>query len=90
MKIKRISSVRDWKRAMRDHLDKHAMSRYAFIRTLDAERVCSIHTGECLLADEGTVIGARRPSLESAIAIAEAAGLQLQVVEKSAPKELRR
>lgn len=58
------------------------MSRYVFIRKCHAEGLCSIHTGECLLADNGTVTGQRSPSLGLAISMAKLAGLDLVFVER--------
>ena len=36
-------------------------SRYSFIRACTEAGICTRHTGECLLADEGTVTGRRVP-----------------------------
>jgi len=52
-------------------------SRYAFVRDCEAEGICTVHTGECLLAGAGTVTGQRLPSLDVAIAMARRAGYDI-------------
>jgi len=69
-----VTSPGEWKAAIRRRLDDRGVSRYAFVRECDAAMVCTVHTGECLLADDGTVIGKRVASLAVAIEMARLAG----------------
>jgi hypothetical protein len=80
-----LSSPLEWKKAMQDHLRQNAMSRYAFIRECEDRKVCSVHTGECLLADQGTSTGERTPSLRTAIAMARLAGLEITMTPVRKP-----
>lgn len=91
MKVKRtpIESPADWKRGIRAQLDAHGMSRYSFIRACEERSVCSVHTGECLLADDDTVTGQRVPSLQTAIDMARIAGFDLVFVPRYAPKGMQ-
>ncbi len=81
-----IDSPNAWKTAMQSQLDRHGVSRYAFVRTVADAEVCTRHTAECLLADEGTVTGQREPSFATAIRMARLAGFDLVLVESRKPK----
>jgi hypothetical protein len=80
--MKTMRTAEDWKGAIREALDRRGTSRYAFIRECVRKEICSIHTGECLLADPGSVSSDRVPGLLVAIAMAEEAGLELRLVRK--------
>lgn len=71
-----------WKKAMKQRLSASGISRYQFIRKCSDAGICSIHSGECLLADEGTVTGARTPTLQTAIDMAALAGYDLVLVRR--------
>lgn len=72
-----ISSPNAWKRALRETLQQAGRTRYEFVRECVDAKICTRHTAECLLADEGTVTGARKPSIEVAIRMARLAGYDL-------------
>ena len=92
MRIKRmpIESPTDWKRGIRSQLDAHGMSRYSFIRACESRGVCTVHTGECLLADDDTVTGQRIPSLQVALDMARIAGFDVVFVPRYEPKGMSR
>jgi hypothetical protein len=79
-----IRQSSDWKRAITESLRRRGVSRYEFVRACDP-RICSRHTAECLLASDGTVTGRRKPTIDLAIAIAEAAGFDLVMVPRTKP-----
>jgi len=76
----KLTSARDWKSAMQRRLQADGISRYQFIRVCVDEGIVSRHSGECLLADEGTVTGDRIPSFEVAIRMAQIAGYEVRLV----------
>ena len=78
-----LDSPTAWKRALQHRLMEQGRSRYQFVRECASEGVCSIHSGECLLADEGTVTGNRAPNLHTAIAMAALAGFDVVLVPRS-------
>lgn len=81
----RVNTPSDWKVAMHRQLDSHGMSRYAFVRKVREADVCTAHTAECLLADEGTMTGNRVPSFATAIQMAKLAGFDMVLIPKKAP-----
>lgn len=80
-----LRTDRDWKAALRRHLEESDTSRYSFIRRVGAAGICSVHTAECLLADEGTVTGQRGPRFQTAIDIADEAGFDVVLVKRRCP-----
>ena len=84
-----LIDVWDWKVAMRDQLDRSKISRYRFVREVEAAGICTRHTAECLLADSGTVTGNRVPSLSLAIQIANLAGYDVVLVRRGKAKVTR-
>lgn len=79
----RIRTEADWKAAMHRHLKDENISRYAFVRRISDEGICTTHTAECLLAESGTVTGKRMPKFSTAIQIARLAGYDLVLVPRS-------
>ena len=71
-----------WKSAMKDHLRRNAISRYDFARRCAKAGVCTIHTAECLLADDNTVTGQRVPTMAMAIRMAEIAGMEFMMLTR--------
>jgi hypothetical protein len=70
----------EWKSAVQARLNDHGISRYAFIRKCEGMGICTVHTGECLLADNDTNTGRRVPSFQTAINIARAAGFDVVLI----------
>lgn len=81
-----IDSPSAWKSAMQAQLDRHGMSRYAFVREAAHRRICTRHTAECLLADSDTVTGKREPSFSTALRMARLAGFDVHLVPTRAPR----
>lgn len=73
---------------MHEELKRKGISRYAFVRMCVDSRICTRHTAECLLADDGTVTGKRRPSMDTAIAMARLAGFSVAMLPQ--PEKSRR
>jgi hypothetical protein len=75
-----IDSPAAWKAAMHGELKRRGISRYSFVRMCVESKICTRHTAECLLAQDGTVTGQRKPSMEIAIAMARLAGFNLALL----------
>lgn len=86
----KFSDVTDWKAAIRERLDAEGTSRYAFIRRCADAGIVTVHSGECLLADVGTVTGQRIPSLHVALDMANLAGLDVRFVRRRESRRKRR
>lgn len=84
-----VTSPGDWKSSVRRRLDDRGVSRYAFVRDCAAAGICTVHTGECLLADDGTATGQRIPSLSVAIEMARLAGYDVVLKPRRAGKATR-
>ncbi len=76
-----------WKSAMHRHLRDQGISRYEFVRRCVDNKVCTLHTAECLLADEGTVTGQRKPSFELAVEMARLAGFDLVLIPRPSSRK---
>jgi predicted phosphoribosyltransferase len=74
-----------WKQAMQKQLRDRHMTRYEFVRQCVDNKICTMHTAECLLADNGTVTGKRKPSFEIALNMARLAGLETVLVPTPIP-----
>ena len=85
MKPMHLKQPLDWKAAIRAKLKLTDTTRYAFIQSITEKKICSRHTAECLLADNGTVTGDRIPTLETAIEIAKEAGFRIVMVPHKTP-----
>lgn len=81
-----LDSPSAWKSAMQSRLRSDGISRYQFVRMCAERGICTRHTAECLMADEGTVTGARKPSMETAIAMARLAGFDVTMVPRPAAR----
>ena len=71
-----------WKAAVRDTLRSNAISRYDFARRCAKAGICTIHTAECLLADDNTVTGQRVPTMATAIRMAELLGMEVMLLTR--------
>lgn len=80
-----IRHAADWKGSMQDMLDHHGVSRYRFVRDVADAGIATVHTGECLLAADGTATGGRLPSLQVALDMARLAGYEVVLVPKRRP-----
>jgi hypothetical protein len=78
----RLDTPMDWKLAMQRRIASQGQSRYQFICEAVAKGLCARHSAECLLADPDTVTGQRVPSLQTAIELARAAGMDLVLVTR--------
>jgi predicted phosphoribosyltransferase len=70
---------------MHRHLNTNGVSRYAFVRKVREADICTTHTAECLLADDGTATGSRVPSFATAIDMARLAGFDMVMIPRKAP-----
>jgi hypothetical protein len=81
-----LNAPEAWKVAMHKHLREQGMSRYEFVRRCVENKVCTLHTAECLLADDNTVTGQRRPSFELALEMARLAGFDIVLMPRPTRK----
>jgi hypothetical protein len=81
--------ARSWKAAIRTALDRQGKSRYRFIRECADRGICSVNTGDALLAESGSTQSDRVPNLETALAMAREAGLVV-TIEPKAERKARR
>lgn len=84
-----IDTPNAWKAAMQGQLERHGVSRYAFVREVAGRGICTRHTAECLLADPDTVTGQREPSFSTAIRMARLAGFDVHLVPSREPKGVK-
>ena len=83
MKNVKLKNYLDWKHAIQARLLVDGISRYRFIRSCTDSGIVTKHSGECLLANEGTVTGARAPSFQTAIDMANLAGYDVMLVPRT-------
>lgn len=76
-----IRSYDDFKGAITHAVNAKGHTRSALARRLDAEGVLRAHTVQCLLST-APVIGRRRPTFDSVLKIADAAGFTLTLTPK--------
>jgi hypothetical protein len=87
MQPKPLQGSDGFKAEIRRALERDGRSRYSFAREAEELKICSRHTASCLTADPSTTRGgARSPNLETAILLANLAGLELVI----APARKRR
>lgn len=67
---------------MQTMLDANGVTRYRFVRDAAEAGIATVHTGECLLAADGTATGTRIPSLQVALDMARLAGYEVVLVPK--------
>lgn len=76
-----IRSYEDFKGAVTHALDVQNTTRSALARRLEAQGCLRAHTVQCLLSN-APVIGRRKPTFDSVLKIADAAGFTLQLTPK--------
>ena len=76
-----IGSYEDVKAAITHGLTSQGTTRSALARRLEAQGALRAHTVQCLLST-APVIGRRRPTFDSVLKIAHAAGFELRLVLK--------
>ena len=76
-----IGSYEDFKSAVTKAVEANGTTRSALARRLEAQGALRAHTVQCLLST-APVIGRRRPTFDSVLKIAHAAGFELRLVLK--------
>jgi hypothetical protein len=77
-----ISSYDDFKRTITEAVAVRGSTRSALARQMDAKGILRAHTVRCLLGSPGTVIGRRKPTFDSILAIANEAGFDIILRER--------
>ena len=72
-----VRSYDDFKRTVTEAVEASGSTRSALARHMEAEGLLRAHSVRCLLGSPGTVIGKRKPTFDSVLKIAEAAGFRL-------------
>ena len=75
----KIEEPSDIKRAVVAALTLAGRSRHSLVQEGIAKKVWTRHTGESLLADDGTAMGRRLPTLANALAMLRLAGLEVVI-----------
>ena len=78
-----IRSYEDFKGAITLSLETQQTTRSALARRLEAQGGLRAHTVQCLLSS-APVIGRRKPTFDSVLKIADAAGFDLTLTRKDA------
>ena len=74
-----ISNTNDAKRALQAAVERKGVTRSSFARQSEGAGGPCAHTTRCILSD-ASVIGQRKPSLDSFLTLAHAAGMSVHAV----------
>ncbi len=74
-----ITSTNDAKRALQAAVERKGITRSSFARQSEGSGGPCAHTTRCILSD-ASVIGQRKPSLDSFLMLAHAAGMEIIAV----------
>ena len=72
-----VRTYDDFKRVVTEAVQVSGATRSALARSMEAQGLLRAHTVRCLLGSPGTVIGKRKPTFDSVLKIANAAGFDL-------------
>lgn len=78
-----VQDYDDFKRIVTEAIAIRGGTRSALARQMEAKGILRAHTVRCLLGSPGTVIGKRKPTFDSILAIANEAGFDIQLVARS-------
>ena len=70
------------KRTITEAIAARGGTRSALAREMDAKGILRAHTVRCLLGTPGTVIGRRKPTFDSVLKVADAAGFDVILRER--------
>lgn len=77
-----IRSYDDFKRTITETVAAQGLTRSHLARKMEEEGILRAHTVRCLLGTPGTVIGRRKPTFDSVVKIAHAAGFNITLTKK--------
>lgn len=83
--LPRMTAVRDYdtfKRTITEAIASRGGTRSALAREMEASGILRAHTVRCLLGSPGTVIGRRKPTFDSILKVADAAGFDVILRER--------
>lgn len=78
-----VQDYDDFKRIVTEAIATRGGTRSALARQMEAKGILRAHTVRCLLGSPGTVIGKRKPTFDSILAIANEAGFDLVLKERA-------
>ena len=81
-----MTAVRDYdtfKRIITEAIAAGGGTRSGLARQMEAKGLLRAHTVRCLLGSPGTVIGKRKPTFDSILAIANEAGFDIVLKERA-------
>lgn len=74
-----LTSYDDFKQQVTATLEQQGRTRSGLARQMEADGLLRAHTVRCLLGSPGTRIGRRKPTFDSVLKIAAAAGLRVSL-----------
>ena len=79
-----INTYDQFKRVLTEAIETSGTTRSALARQMEADGLLRAHTVRCLLGTPGTVIGKRKPTFDSILKVANAAGFDIVLQERKA------
>jgi hypothetical protein len=77
-----VTDYDTFKRTITEAIAARGGTRSALAREMDAKGILRAHTVRCLLGTPGTVIGRRKPTFDSVLKVADAAGFDVILRER--------
>jgi len=77
-----VNDYDDFKRIVTEAIATRGGTRSGLARQMEAKGILRAHTVRCLLGSPGTVIGKRKPTFDSILAIANEAGFDIQLIAR--------
>lgn len=77
-----VNDYDDFKRIITEAIAAGGGTRSGLARQMEAKGLLRAHTVRCLLGSPGTVIGKRKPTFDSILAIANEAGFDIVLAAK--------
>lgn len=77
-----VNDYDTFKRTITEAIAARGSTRSALAREMDAKGILRAHTVRCLLGTPGTVIGRRKPTFDSVLKVADAAGFDIILRER--------
>lgn len=77
-----VNDYDDFKRIVTEAIAVKGGTRSALARQMESKGILRAHTVRCLLGSPGTVIGKRKPTFDSILAIANEAGFDIQLIAR--------
>jgi DNA-binding phage protein len=78
-----INDYDDFKAAITEKVATTGGTRSGLARSMEAEGILRAHTVRCLLGTPGTRIGRRKPTFDSVLKLARAAGFRIKLEQAS-------